>query len=347
MPLYLVTGGCGFIGSHLCDALIARGAAVRVLDDLSTGSRANLAPGAELVVGDVADPATVRAAMAGVDAVFHLAAIASVQRCTEDWLGAHRVNLGGTIAVLEAARNPAGRGSVPVVYASSAAVYGEQEILPIVETAPTRPLSAYGADKLGSELHARVAGAVHGIPTMGFRFFNVFGPRQDPRSPYSGVISIFCDRLARGEGVEIYGDGGQTRDFICVTDVVAGLLAGLDAATTAAPVLNLCTGRATSVLELARTIAGLCGGEPAIAHRPPRAGEIRHSVGSADLARALLGLGPPIELADALAEVLSWLRAGQEELAGERPGAGKTEIRKPGKSSLAEQPSEPQSDQPP
>jgi UDP-glucose 4-epimerase len=316
MLLHLVTGGCGFIGSHLCAALIARGDRVRVLDDLSTGSRANLAPGAELVVGDVADPAVVRAAMAGADGVFHLAAIASVQRCTEDWLGAHRVNLGGSIAVFDAARDPAGRGSVPVVYASSAAVYGEVERLPISEDAPCRPLSAYGADKLGSELHARVAGAVHGVPTMGLRFFNVFGPRQDPRSPYSGVISIFCDRFAAGEGVEIYGDGGQTRDFIAVSDIVAGLVAGLAAASTAAPVLNLCTGRATSVRELARTIAALCGVAPAITHRPPRPGEIRHSVGSPERARAMLRLGEPCALAAGLEEVLAWLRAGRPGLAG-------------------------------
>jgi UDP-glucose 4-epimerase len=314
MPLHLVTGGCGFIGSHLCAALVARGDAVRVLDDLSTGSRANLAPGAELVVGDVADPATVRAAMEGVDRVFHLAAIASVQRCTEDWLGTHRVNLGGTIAVLDAARAGQGRAPIPVVYASSAAVYGEQTRLPIAEDAPCRPLSAYGADKLGSELHARVAGAVHGVPTIGLRFFNVFGPRQDPRSPYSGVISIFCDRFTRGEGVEIYGDGGQTRDFIAVADIVAGLLAGLEAASTTAPVLNLCTGRATSVLELAHTIAALCGVAPAIRHREPRAGEIRHSVGSAAAAQAMLGLGAPTPLAEGLAAVVAWLRAGRPGL---------------------------------
>ena len=319
MPLILVTGGCGFIGSHLCTTLLARGDRVRVLDDPSTGSRANLPPGAELMVGDVADPEAVRAAMAGVDGVFHLAAIASVQRCTEDWLGAHRVNLSGTIAVFDAARNPGGRRPVPVVYASSAAVYGEVERLPIAEDAPARPLSAYGADKLGSELHARAAGAVHGVPTIGLRFFNVFGPRQDPRSPYSGAISIFCDRFARGEGVEIYGDGGQTRDFIAVSDIVAGLVAGLAAASTAAPVLNLCTGRATSVLDLARTIARLCGAAPAIRHAPARPGEIRHSVGSPERARAMLGLGPPRDLAEGLAEVLAWLKAGRPGLA---PGGG-------------------------
>jgi UDP-glucose 4-epimerase len=312
VPNYLLTGGCGFIGSHLAASLVARGDRVRVLDDLSTGHRANLAPGAELVVGDVADPAAVRAAMAGVDGCFHLAAIASVERGVQDWLGTHRVNLSGSIAVLDAAR---AAGGVPVVYASSAAVYGEQAILPIAETAATRPLSAYGADKLGSEQHALVAGQVHGVPTMGLRFFNVYGPRQDPKSPYSGVISIFCDRLAAGQAVGIYGDGGQTRDFIAVADVVAGLLAAMRAADISAPVANLCTGQATSVRELARVIAELCGAADAPVFHPPRAGEIRHSLGDATRARALLGLGAPIGLREGLAEVVAWLRAGRPGLA--------------------------------
>ena len=208
MAHYLVTGGCGFIGSHLCAALVARGDRVRVLDDLSTGSRANLAPGAGLVVGDVADPAVVQGAMQGVDGCFHLAAIASVERAVREWLATHRVNLSATIGVFDAARAV---GPVPVVYASSAAVYGDQETLPIAEDAPKRPLSAYGADKLGCEQQALVAGHVHQVPTMGLRFFNVFGPRQDPKSPYSGVISIFCDRLSAGQPVQVFGDGGRSR----------------------------------------------------------------------------------------------------------------------------------------
>jgi UDP-glucose 4-epimerase len=312
LPNYLLTGGCGFIGSHLAAALLARGDRVRVLDDLSTGHRANLAPGAELVVGDVADPASVCRAMDGVDGCFHLAAIASVERGVQDWLGTHRVNLSGTVAVLDAAR---AAGKVPVVYASSAAVYGDQATLPITETAATRPLSAYGADKLGCEQHALVAGQVHGVPTMGLRFFNVYGPRQDPKSPYSGVISIFCDRLAAGQVVGIHGDGGQTRDFIAVADVVAGLLAAMRAADVSAPVANLCTGQATSIRTLARVIADLCGAPDAPAFHPPRAGEIRHSLGDATRARALLGLGTPIGLRDGLAEVVAWLRAGRPGLA--------------------------------
>ena len=310
---YLVTGGCGFIGSHLCAALRARGDAVRVLDDLSTGLESNLAPGAVLLRGDVAEPATVREAMEGVDGCFHLAAIASVQRGVQEWLATHRVNLSGTIALFDAARR--GRaGPIPVVYASSAAVYGDHAVLPITEDAPTRPLSAYGADKLGCEQHARIGGVVHGVPSFGLRFFNVFGPRQDPRSPYSGVISIFCNRLARGEEVEVFGDGEQTRDFVYVADVVAALLAAMARASATAPVANVCTGQATSVLELARTIAALCGVAPGLRHRPPRAGEIRHSLGDPARSRALLGLGTPLALRDGLAETLAWLRAGQPGL---------------------------------
>lgn len=310
MSLFLVTGGCGFIGSHLCAALISRGDTVRVLDNLSTGLMQNLVAGAEFIHGDVADAETVSGAMAGVDGCFHLAAIASVERGMQDWLGTHRVNLSGAIAVLDAAR---GR-RVPVVYASSAAVYGDHAVLPITEDAPTRPLSAYGADKLGCEQHARVAGVAHGIPTLGFRFFNVFGPRQDPRSPYSGVISIFCDRLNRGDQVAIYGDGQQTRDFVFVDDVVAALMAGMGKADTSARILNVCTGCATSVLMLAETIGKVCGLQPVIEHRPGRAGEIRHSLGDPTMYREALGLGAPRGLQPGLAEVIAWLRE-----AGPRP----------------------------
>jgi UDP-glucose 4-epimerase len=306
VPTFLVTGGCGFIGSHLVAALLARGDSVRVLDDLSTGSLANLMPGAELIRGDIRDAAIVRQAMEGVAGCFHLAAIASVERAVREWLLTHQVNLSGTIAVLDAAA----RERVPVVYASSAAVYGDAATLPLDEDCGPRPLSAYGADKLGCEQHARVAGVVHGTPTAGLRFFNVFGPRQDPRSPYSGVISIFCDRLSRGEPINIFGDGGQTRDFIYVADVVAALLAAMSRSSTAAPVFNVCTGKPTSVRELAETLAELCGQPLRVEMRAPRAGEIRHSLGSPDRARAALGLPSPWTLRDGLAETLLWQRAG-------------------------------------
>jgi UDP-glucose 4-epimerase len=311
LATYLVTGGCGFIGSHLAAALVARGNDVRVLDDLSTGSVANLAPAATLIRGDVADPATVRRAMEGVDGCFHLAAIASVERGVREWLLTHRVNLSGTIAVLDAATQK----RVPVVYASSAAVYGDASAIPLDEECYPRPLSAYGADKLGCEQHARAAGQVHSVPSVGLRFFNVFGPRQDPRSPYSGVISIFCDRLSRGEPVDVFGDGGQTRDFVYVADVVAALLASMDQASTAAPVYNVCTGEPTSVLALAETVASLCGTALRVQPRPPRSGEIRHSVGSPLRARAALKLPAPWLLRDGLAETIAWQRSGRAGLA--------------------------------
>ena len=310
MATILVTGGCGFIGSHLCAALQARGDRVRVLDDLSTGSEANLAPGAALVIGDVSRPDTIRRALAGVDAVFHLAAVASVERAVQDWYGTHCINLSATVALLEAAKAQ----GTPVVYASSAAVYGDAADLPLDVATATRPLSAYGADKLGCEQHARVAGHTHNLRTAGLRFFNVYGPRQDPRSPYSGVISVFCDKLSRHEPVNVYGDGGQTRDFVYVGDVVRMLLAALPAASTAAPVFNVCTGQPTSVLELAATIADLCGQPADIRHQPPRSGEIRHSLGRPS-AIGEVGDTGFVSLRDGLAETLAWLGAGRPGLA--------------------------------
>ena len=218
MTSYLVTGGAGFIGSHLCEALVARGDSVRVIDDLSTGHRHNLPPGVPLIVGDVADPDAVARAMEGVDGCFHLAAIASVEQGVTDWLGTHRANLTGTITVFDAIRRQGSR--IPVVYASSAAVYGDAAHRADRRNRPCPPLSAYGADKYRCELHARVASHVHGIPTVGLRFFNVYGPRQDPKSPYSGVISIFCERISAGQPITSSATASQTRDFVYVGDVV-------------------------------------------------------------------------------------------------------------------------------
>jgi len=228
--------------------------------------------------------------MDGVAGCFHLAAIASVERGVREWRETHRVNLSAFVALLDAAR---ARGGLPVVYASSAAVYGSHEELPLAETAPTRPLSAYGADKLGCELQARVAGAVHGIPTLGLRFFNVYGPRQDPASPYSGVISIFADRLLRGAPLTVFGDGQQSRDFVHVSAVVAALRAGMAAACAEAPVFNVCAGRSATVLELARALAEACGVTAEIRQCAGRAGEVRHSLGAPHAARAALDLGEP------------------------------------------------------
>jgi UDP-glucose 4-epimerase len=300
MAKYLVTGGCGFIGSHLSDALAADGHSVRILDDLSTGRRENAPKQAEILVGDVADAALVRRALAGCDGCFHLAAIASVQRGNEDWLGTHAANLTGTIAVLDAARE----GRLPVVYASSAAVYGDNPEQPLKESAATRPLSAYGADKLGSELHARVGTLAHGVPTFGFRFFNVYGPRQDPSSPYSGVISIFADRLKAGGEVVFFGDGGQSRDFVYVADVVRHLLAAMRRRPEPPAVFNVCTGRSTTIRELASVLARLCGVELRVSTQPERIGDIRVSLGDPTAATAALGVAAEISLAEGLRRTL-------------------------------------------
>ena len=307
---YLITGGAGFIGSHLADALLARGCRVRVLDDFSTGQTGNIDPRCEVVRGDVADPVAVRRALEGAAGCFHLAAIASVARANEEWLATHRVNLGGTITVLDAAR---ALGGVPVVYASSAAVYGNVSGIAHEGLSPV-PLTAYGADKLGSEQHARVAGLVHGVPTLGLRFFNVYGPRQDPASPYSGVISIFARRVGEGAPILVHGDGRQTRDFVFVDDVVAHLAAAMRAleaggsAVAATPAaVNVCTAQETSVLDLAATLGALAGRTPVLTHHPARPGDIRRSVGSPDRAATALGVRALVPLRQGLAATLGSL----------------------------------------
>jgi UDP-glucose 4-epimerase len=311
MAFYLVTGGCGFIGSHLCEALLGRGDSVRILDDLSTGLASNAPTGSVLLRGSVSDPEMVATALKDVAGCFHLAALASVERSTRDWFGAHRTNLSGAIAVFNAAQKLSRRRPVPVVYASSAAVYGDCNQLPIRETAPPRPRSPYGADKYGCELHARAACEVFGLPTVGLRFFNVYGPRQDPASPYSGVISVFCERLLRQKPISVYGDGSQTRDFIFVGDVVTALLAAMDKVPQGSAVFNVCTGKQTSVLDLARCIGELCGRAPEIRFCPPRDGEIKHSCGDRRLLSRKLGVRDLVDLRSGLTATLSWMEKAQ------------------------------------
>jgi UDP-glucose 4-epimerase len=302
VALYAVTGAAGFIGSHLVDALLAAGHQVRGLDDLSTGRRENLDPRCELLVGDVAEPDATRAVMQGVDGCFHLAAIASVVRTNEDWNRSHRVNLGGSVNVFEAARDA---GRVPVVYASSAAVYGDTEGLVASEKMAPRPLSSYGADKLGSELQAQAGWHVHRLPSFGLRFFNVYGTRQDPGSPYSGVISIFARRVAAGHTIDIHGDGRQVRDFVHVSDVVAHLQAAMRRTVRekGAAVANVCTGHGTTVLELAGALGDIHHRSPDLHFLPQRAGDIRRSIGNPALAVSLLGYKAKVGLVDGLAEL--------------------------------------------
>ncbi len=287
MKTWLVTGGAGFIGSHLVDRLLARGDAVRVLDDLSSGRLRHLADAASFTRGSVTDRTLVQRAVEDVDGVFHLAAIASVARCTEDWVGTHGVNQTGTVTVLEAARRA---GGVPVVYASSAAVYGEASRMPLAESDRTDPRSAYGCDKLGSELHARIARRLFGTPTLGLRFFNVYGPRQDGASPYSGVISLFRRRLGLGESLVLNGDGRQTRDFVYVADVVAAMLAGMARLPELPAALNVCTGSAISVRDLALLLCEETGICPRLRAGPAKVGDIAHSRGDPTLMVDSLGL---------------------------------------------------------
>src|SRR5438552_1555209 len=312
MARFLVTGGAGFIGSHLVEALLHEGHAVRVLDDLSSGHRKNLPRQAELTEADVTDPEAVDRAFDGIDGCFHLAAIASVGRSHREWLRTHKVNLTGTINVFDQARPSRRRREVPVVYASTAAVYGNCGNLPVDEESPAAPLSAYGADKHACELHARIAGAIHGVPTVGLRFFNLYGPRQDPLSPYSSVISIFAEKLLRGEPVEIFGDGEQARDFTYIRDAIRALRQAMKLATTKAPVFNVCTGEATTVGGLAQTMAALCRTELVVHRRPARCGEVRISVGDPRRAAEQLGFTAQTRLRDGIAMMLGVLGRNAE-----------------------------------
>ncbi len=303
MATYLVTGGAGFIGSHLVDSLLADGHDVRVLDDLSTGKVDNLSPSAELIVGSVTDAQRVEDATAGVDGCFHLAAVASVDKARTQLLETHGINTGGLVAILQAISRL--DAPIPLVYASSAAVYGDTDQIPTRETAPKDPISTYGVDKLSCELHARACGVVQGIPSFGLRPFNIYGPRQDPSSPYSGVISIFLDRALRGLDLTIFGDGGQVRDFVHVSDAVTAFRAAMEHASTDAPVANVCTGNSINLLDLAHALQDLAGQKGiecgAIVHAEPRSGDIRISIGDNSRAVALLGWTPKVTIAAGLA----------------------------------------------
>lgn len=308
MARYLVTGGCGFIGSHVVERLLANGDEVTVLDNLSTGSRDNISSEAEVVVGDVRDAVLVARLCAEIDGCFHLAAVASVEQSILHWRDTHQVNLGGAIAVLDAVRRDNRAAQPPVVYASSAAIYGDISDLPLSESARPRPLSAYGADKFGCELHARVGAGVFGIRSVGFRFFNVYGPRQNPRSPYTGVISIFARRILDGKPITINGDGEQTRDFVYVADVVNHLLAAMRDPSPDGDVFNVCTGRATTINKLAALLREITGNDVEVVHGPPRTGDIRHSLGSPTKADARFGVPATTDLKTGLEATLAWIR---------------------------------------
>ncbi|MCQ4260526.1 NAD-dependent epimerase/dehydratase family protein [Stutzerimonas stutzeri] len=301
----LVTGGAGFIGSNLVDALVARGYAVRVLDNLSTGKRSNLpvAGNVELIVGDVADADTVQRAVQGCRAVVHLAAVASVQASVDDPVGTHQSNLVGTLNLCEAMRDA---GVRRVVFASSAAVYGNNgEGEPIGEDTPKAPLTPYAADKLASEHYLDFYRRQHGLEPAVFRFFNIYGPRQDPSSPYSGVISIFTERAQKGLPIAVFGDGEQTRDFVYVGDLVEILVQALESSETQEGAVNVGLNQATSLNQLLEAVGDVLGGLPAVSYQAARQGDIRHS--RADNARLLQRYRlpePPTDMRSGLAKLL-------------------------------------------
>lgn len=300
----LVTGGCGFIGSHLVEALVNKGYRVRILDDLSTGKQENLSAIApnnlEIIVGDVADRATVEKAVRGCEYIFHQAAIASVPKSVKDPLGTGRVNYGGTLNILEAARL---QGVRRVVFAGSAAVYGDEPTLPKQESMPANPITPYGVDKLSSERMGYCYFKTFGLEFVCLRYFNVFGSRQDPSSPYSGVLSIFCDRISRGLAPTIYGDGRQSRDFIHVSDIVRANLIAMQHPQAAGKTFNVGRGVATSLLDIVSLLNNLTSQNLKPNHQPARSGDIRHSVADNTQLTAL-GWSPKMSISEGLADLL-------------------------------------------
>jgi UDP-glucose 4-epimerase len=304
----LVTGGAGFIGSHLVETLVAGGCRVSVLDNLSSGKLANLDPVAHrirLIRGDIRDPAALEEAAAGCEVVFHLAAVVSVPQTTEDPLGSAAVNETGSLQALEAARSARARR---LVFASSSAVYGDEPTLPKREDLPARPLTPYAVQKLAVEYYLRVYQSIYGLETAGLRFFNIFGPRQDPSSPYSGVISLFMTQALKGEPPVIYGDGRQSRDFVFVEDAVRALIAAATSPSAPGKVFNVGTGKSVTINGLWEAIATLSGSGVSPVHGLPRPGDVPHSVAAIDCARADLGFVPGVSFEQGLKMTMDWYK---------------------------------------
>ncbi|WNW12063.1 NAD-dependent epimerase/dehydratase family protein [Pseudomonas sp. DTU_2021_1001937_2_SI_NGA_ILE_001] len=301
----LITGGAGFIGSHLVDALLANGRSVRVLDDLSTGKRSNLPlddARVELIEGNVADAALVARAVQGCQAVVHLAAVASVQASVDDPVSTHQSNFIGTLNVCEAMRTA---GIQRVLFASSAAVYGNNgEGEAIGEDTPKAPLTPYAADKLASEHYLDFYRRQHGLEPVVFRFFNIFGPRQDPSSPYSGVISIFAERAVKGLPITVFGDGEQTRDFFYVGDLVGVLVQALEQPVVEPGAINIGLNATTSLNQLLGAFKEVVGSLPMVSYQAARAGDIRHSRANNQRLRERFSLQQPTPLIDGLARLL-------------------------------------------
>ena len=307
MARYLVTGGAGFIGSHVVDALAARGDAIRVVDDLSTGCRDNLAghPDVELIEADLAERQVAEAAVAGVDRAIHLAAIPSAPRSVREPRRAHRANVEATHELLLAAREA---GVQRVVLASSSSVYGESETLPKHEGLRAAPLSPYALHKLIGEQYAALFSRLYGLETVALRFFNVFGPRQSPQSQYSGVISLFTAALLAGRAPTIHGDGEQTRDFTYVTDVARGVLQACSAPAISGRAVNIARGGRMSVNALYAALQRATGVFVEPRYADARTGDVRHSQAEVALARDLLGFAPVVPVEEGLRRTVEWQR---------------------------------------
>ena len=306
MSRYLVTGGAGFIGSHIVDRLVERGDSVVALDNLSTGKLANLEQSRgsiELLEADVRDLDSVRRACGGVEYVLHHAALASVPQSIADPISANEVNASGTLNVLVAAREA---GVRRVVYAASSSVYGDTPPMPIGEDRPPAPLSPYAVSKHVGELYCHIFWKLYGLETVVLRYFNVFGPRQDPGSEYAAVIPRFITALQRGESPVIFGDGEQTRDFVYVSNVVEANLLACQAPKAVGQVMNIAGGARTSLNELVTMMGRAIGADTQAVHGEARPGDIRHS--SADIARAqeLLGYEVTVPLEEGLALTAEW-----------------------------------------
>jgi nucleoside-diphosphate-sugar epimerase len=304
---YLVTGGAGFIGSHIVENLLADGHHVRVLDDFSSGRLENLAfatshPRLEVVQGDVRDFAQMRRVMKGIDGVFHEAAMVSVPQSVEQPELSADVNARGTAHVLGAAREA---GVRRVVFASSSAVYGDDAPVPVTEEAAPAPMSPYGVDKLYGEHLGTLYDSLYGLETCALRYFNVFGPRQDPSSMYSGVISIFVEGLRSGRPLTIYGDGEQSRDFVYVADVVRANRLAMATPARGFRALNVGRGERTTLNELVKIVGRLAGKDVSVSYGPPRAGDVRHSQADVMRIRSELGWMPAWSLEAGLAVMLA------------------------------------------
>lgn len=311
MSSYLVTGGAGFIGSHVVDALVSRGESVRVVDDLSTGDRSNLGPNpqVEFVEGDLAASGVASAAVEGMEWVIHLAAIPSVPRSVLEPARSHRANVEATHMLLLAARDA---GVRRVVQASSSSVYGESKTLPKHEAMMPSPLSPYALHKLIAEQYALLFTQLYGLDTVSLRFFNVFGPRQSPTSQYSGVISLFISALLAGRPPTIYGDGEQTRDFTYVSDVASAVCKACTAPSASGRVINIARGGRTSVNALYGMLQDATGTILAARHEDSRPGDIRDSQADVSLARALLGFNPEVSVDEGLRRTVDWRRTYKE-----------------------------------